>query len=274
MSKKRKSRPGRRPPTAAFSYWELSKRPLHILVFLLPLIVLYELGLLLVLQGEDGTVLSNVAHVTLLQFFNALGIEALSGLYLGGVAIVVVLLVWHVMLRDPWKVNGRALAGMAGESALLTLPLIAMGLLVTRSAISLMATAGADATPEQQIAELDLWSGLAISIGAGLYEELLFRMVLIAVLHTLLVDLGKLSYGMGASIAVVVSAAAFTWYHPLYDASGEFSPSKLLFYFLAGLYFGGLFVFRGFGIVVGVHALYDIVMVSLLLATQDGETVH
>ncbi len=270
MSKKRTTRSSRRSSTAGLSYWEQSKRPLHILAFLLPLILIYELGLVLVLQSEDGKVLSNVAHVTLLQFFNALGIEALSGLYLGGVVIIVVLLVWHLLLRDPWKVQGKTLLAMAGESIVLTLPLIAIGLLITRSAISLTSL-GADATPEQQIAELDLWSGLTISIGAGLYEELLFRMVLIAALHTLLVDLGKLSYGMGAAIAVTISAAAFTWYHPLHDATGAFSPAKLAFYFLAGLYFGVLFVFRGFGIVVAVHALYDIVMVSMLVAS-DGST--
>ena len=58
---------------------------------------------------------------------------------------------------------------------------------------------------------------MSISIGAGLYEELLFRMMLIAVLHTLLVDVGKLASPVGATIAVVISAAAFTAYHPLKD---------------------------------------------------------
>lgn len=263
MASKRSSHARRRPKQepAALSYWELSKQPLHVLAFLLPLIVLYELGLVFVLQTEDGKVLSNVAHVTLLQFFNLLGIEALSGLYLGGIVIVVVLLAWHVMLRGPqgrWHVDARVLTAMAAESVVLTLPLIVLGLLITRSAISLVA-----ASPEQQLADLDIWSKLTISIGAGLYEELLFRMMLIALLHALLVDLAKLPNATGSAIAIVISAAAFTWYHPLHDSDGSLSMQKLVFYFAAGLYFGALFVFRGFGIVVGVHTLYDVIMVSL-----------
>lgn len=260
MATKRSSLSKRRPEQAALSYWELSKQPLQILIFLLPLIIAYELGLVLVLQGEDGTVMSNVAHVTLLRFFNTLGIEALSGLYLGGVAIVVVLLVWHLMLPRPhgaWRVDGSTLLGMAAESAVLTLPLIVLGLLITRSAISLTSLAA-----EQQLADMGLMAGLTVSIGAGLYEELIFRMILIAILHAVLVDLFKMSHAVGATIAVALSAAAFTWYHPLKDAAGEISMQRLVFYFAAGLYFGALFVFRGFGIVVAVHALYDIVLVS------------
>lgn len=244
--------------SAALSYWEQSKQPLQVLAFLLPLIVFYELGLVLVLQSEDGKVLSNVAHVTLLEFFNMLGIEALSGMYLGGIAIVVVLLVWHLLLHGvtgSWRIHGRTLGGMAAESVVLTLPLIVLGLLITRSAISLMAT-----SPEQQLAEMDIWSRLSISIGAGLYEELMFRMLLIAVLHALLVDLAGLRNVQGAVLSVILSAAAFAWYHPLAGADGHFSMQKLIFYFAAGLYFGLVFIVRGFGIVVAVHTLYDVAM--------------
>ncbi len=82
----------------------------------------------------------------------------------------------------------------------------------------------------------------------------MFRMLLIAVLHTILVDLGKASNGIGAAVAIAVSAAAFTWYHPL-NGSGQ----RLAFFFLAGLYFGAIYMARGFGIVVAAHAWYDIV---------------
>ncbi len=68
----------------------------------------------------------------------------------------------------------------------------------------------------------------------------------------------------GVQIAVVVSAAAFTAYHPLRDATGAFSMPRVTFYLLAGLYFGAVYVVRGFGIVVGVHAFYDIMVVSML----------
>lgn len=263
MATTRPTRSARRSAVPARpGYWSQAKQPLHVLVFLLPLIIAYELGLAVFLRSEQG-VLSNVAHVRLVRFFQDFGINVPGGMYLGGVAIVVVLLVWQVLSRDPWRINGRVIGIMALESLALTLPLIVFGQIITRTAISTSAMDVLAMSTEQHIRELDLWSRLAISVGAGLYEELLFRMMLIAVIHTLLVDLGKASFGLGAAIAVVVSAVAFAWYHPLTEAAGTFSWRRLVFYFTAGLYFGAIFVFRGFGIVVAVHALYDVIMVTM-----------
>lgn len=242
----------------AESYWQLTRRPLQILLFLAPLIVLYEIGLAWLLRRGDD-VLTNKAHGSLVAFFETLGV---TGLTLGGIAIVVVLFVWHLLNRDPWRVDVPAAAIMAIESLLLALPLIAMGMIVQRS---LPATAG---PTEIELAGLDLGSRLAISIGAGLYEELLFRMLLIAVLHTLIVDVLKQSHFVGVTVAILVSAVAFTVYHPLRDAAGTLDPSRVVFFLLAGLYFGILYVARGFGIVVATHAFYDVIIVCLLPA--DG----
>jgi hypothetical protein len=73
---------------------------------------------------------------------------------------------------------------------------------------------------------------------------------------------------VGASIAVLVSAVAFTFYHDLHTASGAISGRRVIFYLVAGLYFGATYVLRGFGIVVGAHALYDII--AVLLPAADG----
>ncbi len=245
----------------AGAYADASRQPLSILVFLLPLVVAYEIGLGLLLRSSDG-VLTNTAHETLLRFFEEFGIAASGGLYLGGASIVVVLLIWHLLTRDPWRIDPATPGLMAVESLLLSLPLIVLGVVVAGRLDGAGAAGWVGATApaggSSDLASLGIWSGLAISIGAGLYEELLFRMLLIAVLHTLLVDVGKTGSALGAGIAVVVSAAAFTWYHPVAGLAGG------LFYFLAGLYFGGVYVVRGFGIVVGAHVCYDILIVLLM----------
>ena len=57
------------------SYWSASRKPLQILVFLLPLIILYELGLGLLLRTEGG-IITNKAHESLLRFFDAFGVNA------------------------------------------------------------------------------------------------------------------------------------------------------------------------------------------------------
>jgi len=241
-------------------YWHDAKRPLNILAFLILPILAYELGLALVLRSEQG-VLTNKAHESLLHFFDAFGVNAEGSLYLGGIVIIVVLLLWHVLNRDPWKLQPQTLALMLVESMALTLPLLVLGQVIARSNVPAFAAQSMDAG---SIASLSTSAKLAISIGAGLYEELAFRMLLIAALHFFLVDMLKATHKVGFAVAVVVSAAAFTWYHDLAGAGGQLSVQRLLFFFAAGLYFGAVYALRGFGIVVAVHAIYDVVTILLM----------
>lgn len=241
-----------------------------ILCFLLPLIALYEIGLALFLRSEQGTI-TNIAHETLIYFFQTFGISDTGGLYLGGIAIIVVLLVWHILARAPWRLDGRTVSIMAVESLLLALPLIALGLLINQRVIQPETAPPAAGVASATFGELDVWTGLTISIGAGLYEELMFRMLLIALVHTILVDVAKLPHGLGAVIAVTIAAVAFTIYHPLFSENEQLRWASVLFYFLAGLYFGLVYVVRGFGIVVGVHAAYDIIIVLSMLPSR-GES--
>lgn len=244
-------------------YWHAARRPLQVLVFLAPLIVAYELCLALLLQTGDGLRVNTVeAHKTLLTFFTALGVAPTGGLYLGGIVMLVVLLAWHVLARERWRVEGSVLLLMAIEVLIWTVPLLLLSHLIAARPELTAAPTG------PTFAQLDLPSRMAISVGAGLYEELVFRMIIIAMVHTLLVDLGKASELTGSTIAVLVSAAAFTFYHQLRGPDGAISTRKVLFFSAAGLYFGTLFLLRGFGIVVGVHALYDIVTV-ILTAPDD-----
>lgn len=224
-------------------------------MFLLPLVAAYELALAFFLQ-VDESVHTVVAHRYLLQLFDAFNIDSQAGLHLGGIAIILVVLTWHLLNRDPWRVKWNVVGVMAIESALLIIPLLVIGQLVD-SVVPAFAPAAGEAE------QMSLREQFAISIGAGLYEELVFRMLLIAVIHTLLVDIGKASHSIGAAVAVVVSAAAFMAYHPL-----QGSPRIALFYLAAGLYLGGIYVSRGFGIAVGTHAFYD--LATVVLKALDG----
>ncbi len=266
-------------------YLEQSRRPLQILLFLAPLIVAYELALAFVLRDPDdgaGTI-TVAAHRAILRILVEMGFPPTAVLQLGGVLLVVLLLAWHVLRRDPWRVDGTVAVGMTAESILLALPLLAVALMLADAEIVLAATgtvpgvgaagaaaaeAGAAAAagtpppkPDAAGGELGLIDALAISIGAGLYEELFFRWMLIAVLHTLLVDVGRLGDRTGTAIAVVASAAAFTVYHELTGPGGGIDAARAAFLAIAGLWFGVVYAVRGFGIVVGLHAAYDIAVV-------------
>ena len=237
-------------------YFADAQRPLHILVFLLPLLIAYELGALLFLSGNDGQLNTIAAWGMLARFFEMFGA---FGFHLPAALLVTVLLLWHVLQKDPWTIRLPVLAGMAMEACLWTVPL-------TILLILLQSVTGGEggAPPQVQVASPEMlrdlpWqSRLTISAGAGLYEELLFRMIGIAAVHAVLVDLMRLSNRVGGTVAVVVSAGAFAIYH---FQSGQPSNGwpELVPYFVAGLYFGGLYLMRGFGLVVAVHFVYDVV---------------
>ena len=183
---RKSSRPGRRDaPADDGSYWERSRRPLEILVFLAPFIVVYELGLLAALRTREG-VLTNQAHGALLRFFDLVGMRGeavgLPALSLPAAALVAVLISWQVISRRAWVVHLPTLPLMAVEAAAAALPLVVLGRLVAW--IPALGT-----PPDQQVRSLGLGGQLAVAVGAGLYEELVFRMLAIAVVHALVRDL-------------------------------------------------------------------------------------
>jgi membrane protease YdiL (CAAX protease family) len=247
-------------------YGSRSQQPLEILLFLLPLIVLYELGLVLLLRS-GGSVLDNKAHDVIRRIFDAVGIDAaamsLPVLSLPGILLVVILLVWQVLSRRSWTVDLRTVGLMAVESAALAVPLIVLAQLVVQVFSTSAPAAVGVPTP---LHELPVLGRIAVSIGAGLYEELIFRLVLIAVLHTLLVDVLRWKEGPAIGISIGIAAVAFALYHPLRDAQGALDWARFAAYLVIGGYFGAVFAFRGFGVVVGTHASYDIAVLLLLRA--------
>lgn len=282
----RRSGPPRPAPSRLDeSYGDLSKRPLHILLFLLPLVLLYEIGAAVFLAGE-GVIESIRAYRLLAEFFHRLGV---SGLYLPGVAMVVVLLVWHLLRRDRWRARGGVLLGMLAESLFWTPPLLVLGQMVRRIpnipdtarpigaaaefAISSVgelaapilgpALASASAAGGDAFAALTLPARATLAVGAGLYEELLFRFVAISMFHFIAVDVGGLKHRTGNVVAVTLAALAFALYHDIAAPAGGVDLILAGFYFVAGLYFGLIFVLRGFGIVVAVHVIYDMVVLLL-----------
>jgi hypothetical protein len=240
-------------------YFEASRRPLEILFFLLPFIAIYEYELLRVLRAPDGFV-TNGAHLAILRLFDALGFGP-AALSLPGLLIVAILIGWHAARNGPWIVNLGVVARMFLESLLLCLPLLVLAQLVVRA----LPLAGID-----DFGALSLGARIAISIGAGLYEELVFRLLLIWVIVTVLVDLAKFERRTARAIAIGLSALAFTIYHPIHTPDGRLLPQRFVFYFLAGVFFGVVFTLRGFGIVVATHALYDIATAFLTAPAEDG----
>lgn len=100
------------------------------------------------------------------------------------------------------------------------------------------------------------WEGIALCMGAGFYEELFFRVLLVEGLLLLFTGLRpKKATAFQYIAAWVISAVLFSLAHFMYE-----KPTLYAFYYrtLFGLMLSGLYILRGFGITAWAHALYDV----------------
>jgi hypothetical protein len=238
-------------------------RPLYILVFLLPLVVVYELGSTVYLSGGKGGIPQTIkAHRLFEDLFHVMGAV---GLYLPAIALVTVLFIWHLLVGDKWKIKPLVIATMLVESLVWTLPLLVLGSLHMRTfPEGTGAGTAALAQVPQTWMELPWQARATIAVGAGIYEEMLFRLVGVALFHFVLADVVRLKHNVASTAAVIVAAVAFAMYHQVRLDTGAINWPWMLFLTAAGLYFGMLYILRGFGIAVGTHAVYDVLVLVLL----------
>jgi len=229
------------------SYLERSEMPLISLVFLIPFIVIYEVGTryftTAAMHGRDEQI---IAFSLMQRFFYFVGAQ---GRHLPALAVAGVLLAWHIARKDSWEIDIRVLFGMALESILLTLPLILLGVALPRY-FPLAAAFG----PRSD--------RLILAFGAGVYEEFFFRLALFAFLSLLLRDILKLGRNVTCLLVVLSSAFLFSAYHYL-SPSEHFQMQTFIFRTIAGAYFGIVFLVRGFGITASSHCFYDLIITAL-----------
>ena len=110
-----------------------------------------------------------------------------------------------------------------------------------------------------------LMARIVTALGAGIYEELVFRLILICVLMIVFQDVLKFNHRNSIIFSVIISAALFSAHHHwgwsfssgFYQIE-SFDWTKFSFRTIAGIYFAILFAVRGFGVTAGTHAFYDI----------------
>jgi len=225
-------------------YYVQTQRPLNSLVFILPLLAIYHIG---AYYYQDRRLLVPQYVDWILVYFGA------PRAVLAPLVILGVLFLQHLVRRDPWKLHGWALAGTLAESLASVLPLIFLARLTGRAA-------GMFAQLTQP-ASFQLPPQMVLAIGAGIYEEFLFRLAYIALFMVLLVDVVGLKKEVTEVLAVLSGAVIFALCHFSWQQIGgdqAFDWARFLFLMLAGMAWGTLFLARGFGVAAGSHVFWDI----------------
>lgn len=243
-------------PRPSNSYYTASRSPRYSLLFALPLLLAYEV--LAAGINASGSGIRNGADVILRGLFAS--IAGAQGPFVFGLLIAVGLLTFAIYdkRKHPGPLSGRYFLVMLAESAVLA---VVFGLVVGLLTANILAALSLNIGGMQQ---LDFATTFTVSLGAGLYEELLFRVLLVGVLLAVARHLFGWSRGAAGTFAVVLGAVIFSAFHYIGPFGDALQLDSFLFRTIAGLAFSAMYVTRGFGITAWTHALYD---VFLLLRT-------
>jgi len=234
-------------------YWHQSRRPLTSLAFVAPWLILYEVGVL----ALDRHAVRNGADVWLRQLLDLLGF---SQYFLLPLLTVAILLAWHYLTQQSWRVPMGVLYTMLAECAALAVVLVIIARLQD-SLLSVFMPGMSQAAIRAAIWDSFAgWLGEIVGyIGAGVYEELLFRLMMVPAAVWLLRQCGC-STTQSLAGAVIITSLLFAAAHHIGPEGEPILLRNFLFRTIAGTFFATLFVYRGFGIAAGAHALYDIVV--------------
>jgi len=294
------------PAQVVGSYWRLARTHTYSLLFALPLLVLYEALTLGVNRTAPLQVRNYAELVLrrFLAAFGAHGSQVFFGLVIVvAAALVIREQRAHPVRLRRWVFGVMAVESLAWAlvfgavvsrlTAALLSPLARVGGGDPSSTATLVATtvpqaAGAALTHVAdgwlgrafdavhvarpllaaglQIEQLTLAQQLVLSLGAGLYEELLFRVLLVTAFAAIARQIAGLDRTPSALVAVVASAAVFSAFHYVGPLGDDLEVASFTYRFLGGLVFSGIYVTRGFGIVAWSHALYDVLLMLSLAA--------
>lgn len=235
-------------PDSSPGYLSATLHPWPCFLFVVPLLLLYEAGIWSL--GGHAT-LRNGADAWLRWGLAECG---LRHAVIAPLLLVAILLGW-VALRwgDQPERIATPLLGILLESFLFALALWGLGRLVGSFFVQVSGTASGTGGPRESFGQVLCY------LGAGVYEETGFRLVLFAGLFQLL-RLTEVSTLLALTVSAGVSALVFAAAHHIGPFGEAICPEVFVFRTVAGVYFALLFQFRGFGVAVGGHAAYDLLV--------------
>lgn len=166
---------------------------------------------------------------------------------------------WVAADQKRWRLRGRYMPLALGESLLFAFGLAA---LVTATVRYLLDEVLAFRPELMTFAYRDpaFWQELALSMGAGLYEEFVFRICIVLLLAALFRAFIP-AKGLAYLLAALISAVLFSAIHYIGPYGDELRLGSFLYRMIFGLALQLLVWTRGFGVAAWTHALYDVLVV-------------
>ena len=253
----------KRPPLkeSLEEYFEHTRKPVYSFALVVPFLLVYEVGILVLHTSTKYRVI-NGADEIIRRMLYALGVH---GAFVSVAVVGIAFAVWEFKHRGGWKLDVNFVGWLYAECMLYALFLFVLpGELMS-------------AAPRRP----GLFAPIVLSCGAGVYEELVFRLALVGLLALAFKHLIHLDHVRSGVLAVVLGALVFSTFHyrgllgtefgdPFDPASARFWQT-FIFRAAAGAFFSVLYYFRSFGVAVGAHALYD-VMASVAAALAASGT--
>ena len=234
-------------------YLTVSKSPLYSFIFTLPLFLLYEVGIFLI-SSRDIDQLRNGADVLMRQVLESFGIYGMYGF--GGTFLIGFLIAFIRQKKNlrTSEIESRFLLIMFFESIVWATLLVIMMIKIP----TFLSLSNEDHLIQQVV----------LAIGAGIYEEFVFRVLLIsglAILFGLIFNWGEFGKTF---LSVIISSAIFSIFHFFGSYGDTFSFSLFFVRFFAGIFLAMIYIFRGFGITAYAHSIYDL-FVLVYITTND-----
>lgn len=230
------------PVRGGDGYFECVKKPVYNFLFVLPLLVIYEALILL-----SATPIRNGADVIVKLFFNMIGVKTLVGF-----TLIIITIYAYIVFSNKENTNETIypvyFVFMFAESFAYAL---ALGPVVIRLTEKVALAAG---TPYR----LGVVERIIASIGAGIYEEFVFRYLLITIFIFAFRKYFGLKTAHAAIFAIFWAALIFSGFHYVGELGDKFDAVSFIFRFIAGIILSMLYFLRGYGIAVYTHAIYDL----------------
>lgn len=231
------------------TYWNYSKNPFYSIIFALPLLLAYEI-MMFTFNHSDIIGLRNGADVLFRQFF---GIFNVYGFYVVGLVVLLAMLIaYHFNFKGKKKpqFESRFYLLMILESILYA---FIMYIGVIQIGRLLMLSGNGQTTREM----------IVLALGAGIYEEFIFRVILITGFLFFLKEILKLPEVLATSLALIGAAFLFAVFHYIGPFGEAFEFRTFALRFGAGLFLSLLYILRGYGITAYTHTIYDLIMIIL-----------